>query len=88
MGSLVIVDPLATVPVVLPLTLGSLIDVAVRHTSLRAAGLMMTVPLPTGEKGAAQSLIRTEAQGVTRAHPRTPPRQSTAKKSVSSFHTW
>ena len=83
-----IVDPRATVPVVLPLTLGNLINnVAVRHTSLRAAWLMMTVPLLTGEKGAAQSLPRAEAHVLIRAHPRTPPRRSTAKKSVSSFHT-
>jgi hypothetical protein len=88
LGSMAIVDPRATVPVAIPLTLGNLINVAVRHTSLRAAWLMMTVPLLTGEKGAAQSLIRAEAQVVTRAHPRTPPRRSTAKKSVSSFHTW
>ncbi len=71
-----------------PLSISRFINVAVRHTSLRAAWLMMTVPLPTGEKGAAQSLIRTEAQVVIRAHPRTPPRRSTAKKSISSFHTW
>jgi hypothetical protein len=88
MGSLAIVDPRATVPVALPLTLGNLIDVAVRHTSLRAAWLMMPVPLLTGERGAAQSLPRAEAHVLIRAHPRTPPRRSTAKKSVSSFHTW
>src|ERR1700675_223671 len=71
-----------------PPSIARRINVAVRHTSLRAAWLMMTVPLPTGEKGAAQSQIRAEAQVVIRAHPRTPPRRSTAKKSVSSFHTW
>ena len=68
MGSLAIVDPRATVPVAIPLTLGNLINVAVRHTSLRAAWLMMPVPLPTGEKGAAQSRMRAEAQIVIRAH--------------------
>jgi len=71
-----------------PPSIARRINVAVRHPSLRAAWLMMTVPLPSGEKGAAQSLIRAEAQVVIRAHPRTPPRRSTAKKSVSSFHTW
>jgi hypothetical protein len=73
MGSTAIVDPRATVPVAIPRTLGSLINVAVRHPSLRAAGLMMTVPLPTGDQGAAHSVRRAEAQGVIRAHPRTPP---------------
>ena len=73
MGSLVIVDPRATVPVAVLAILGRGINVAVRHPSLRAAGLMMSVPLPTGEQGAAHSVRRAEAQGVIRAHPRTPP---------------
>ncbi len=89
MSSLVIVDSQATVPLaVLPPASSDASTWLCATHLFEPRGLMMSVPLLMGEKGAAQSLRRVEAQVVIRAHPRTPPRRSTAKKSVSSFHTW